>query len=287
MDTIKKYYRLTKPGIIYGNALTAAGGFLYGEGRHFYPLLLLATLIGTSLVIASACVLNNYMDQEIDAFMARTKNRALVRGDISESGALIFAGLLGLVGFAILWIFTNLPTVLLGLLGFISYVGFYTPAKRHTEYSTLIGSISGATPIAAGYTAASGQIDLAAIFLFAIMAIWQMPHFYAIAMFRRDEYQAAGVPVLSVVRGLIVCKQQSLAYIALYVVAVAGFALLGYASFSFFVVMTGAALYWLWIGVRDYKNPLNPIDWSRQIFGTSLIMLLILSSLLALNPWLP
>ncbi|MDB5181323.1 MAG: protoheme farnesyltransferase, partial [Candidatus Saccharibacteria bacterium] len=198
---LKAYYRLTKPGIIYGNLLTAIGGFLFGAQGDINPYLLVAMSVGTSMIIASACVFNNYIDRDIDAYMARTKKRALVSKQISPTKALIFGGALGLIGVIVLYCFTNIPTLALGIIGFVSYVFLYTFSKRRTVYSTLIGSISGSTPIAAGYTAATGQFDSAALILFLIMAIWQLPHFYAIGIFRRDDYAAAGVPILSVVKG--------------------------------------------------------------------------------------
>ena len=285
--TLRAYYSLTKPGIIYGNVLTAAGGFLYGSGQHIHPLLLLATVIGMALIIGSACVFNNYIDQDIDAVMARTSKRSLVRGDIPENAALVYASALGILGFAVLWIFVNLPTVILGIIGFVSYVALYTPSKRTTEYSTLIGSISGATPIAAGYTAAAGRFDTAALLLFVIMVIWQMPHFYAIAIFRRDEYAKAEVPILSVTRGIEHTKLHIIAYIVLFVLAVLGFALFGYASFSFFIIMAFASLYWLWAALQGLGAGSETVRWSRKVFGISLLMLLILSASLAVDYWLP
>lgn len=284
---IQRYYRLTKPGIIYGNILTTAGGFLYGSGRHIHIASFLFTLIGTSLVIGSACVFNNYMDQDIDAFMARTSKRALVSGAILERNALIYASILGVAGFLVLRLYTNIPTVLLGGVGFISYIALYTPAKRQTEHSTLIGSISGATPIAAGYTAAAGQFDWAVALLFAIMFIWQMPHFYAIAIFRKDEYAKAGIPILTVVKGVEMARLQIIGYITAFLLLVLGFALFGYASFSFFVIMAFAGLYWLWVAVHGLRSSTDDVRWSRRIFGISLLQVFVMSLALAIDYWLP
>lgn len=284
---IKKYYRLTKPGIIYGNLLTTIAGFLYGSGAHINVLLLAYASIGTALVIASACVFNNYIDRDIDAIMQRTSKRAIVSGAISARNAIIFAGILGAAGVTILSLFTNLPTLALGLVGFVSYIGMYTPSKRKTEYSTLIGSISGATPIAAGYTAAAGRFDVAALFLFLIMVIWQMPHFYAISIFRKDEYAKAKVPILSVVRGISTTKKHIISYIVLFMCVVLAFPLLGYTSFSFFVIMAIASGYWLWRALQGLSRKADAIKWSRQVFGGSLLILLTLSLALSIDYWLP
>lgn len=285
LQQLKAYYRLTKPGIVYGNLLTTIGGFIFGAQRHIVPWLLLTTATGTALIIASACVWNNYIDRDIDAGMDRTRKRPLVTHVIKPRQALAYGALLCIAGFVILLLYTNMPTVALGALGFISYVFWYTPSKRQTVHSTLIGSISGATPVAAGYTAAHGSFTVGAFLLFMIMVAWQMPHFYAIAIFRRDDYAAVNVPVLSVARGITAARQQSIYYIALFVIAVAALPLLGYASFTFFVVMVGVAIYWLFEALR--REPSNDARWARGIFGWSLTILLIFSAMLAANPWLP
>ncbi|HSH55271.1 MAG TPA: UbiA family prenyltransferase, partial [Candidatus Limnocylindrales bacterium] len=165
----KTYYQLTKPGIIYGNLLTAIGGFLYASEGRIDILLLLALAVGMSLVIASGCVFNNYLDRDIDAKMQRTQKRALVSAEISTQNALIYGAVLGISGAAILALYTNLTTLLLGIVGFVSYVGLYTYLKRRTIHGTLIGTIPGATPLIAGYTAVNGQLGLDALLLFLIM----------------------------------------------------------------------------------------------------------------------
>lgn len=167
-------------------------------------------------------------------------------------------------------------------------MGLYTYAKRHTVYATLIGSIPGATPIAAGYTAVTGRFDISAAILFAGMVIWQMPHFYAIAMFRQDEYAAAKVPVLSVVCGMRASKIHILGYIALFsAVPVLLFAY-SYASVSFAVLLTALSGYWLWTGLRSLKvSHTDDIRWARTMFKQSLLVLLALSLLLSVDNWLP
>jgi protoheme IX farnesyltransferase len=283
----KQYYQLTKPGIIYGNLLTAVAGFLLASQGRIDFRLLLATAAGTSLIIASACVFNNYIDRDIDAMMTRTKNRALASAQIEEEYAFAYGAVLGLLGAAILASWTNRTTLLLGVIGFVSYVFIYTYAKRRSVHATLLGSIPGATPIAAGYTAVTGRFDLGALLLFAIMVVWQLPHFYAIAMFRRDDYAAAGIPVLPVVRGMRTSKYHILLYTALFGVAAALLALYGYASFSFFVIMSLVSLYWLWRGTTGFGKGVGDVRWARQMFGTSLLVLLALSVMLAIDVWLP
>ena len=216
---IKDYYSLTKPGIIRGNLITAAAGFFLASKDIVDMKLLLAMLVGTSLVIASGCVLNNYLDISIDKQMARTKKRALVTGTITSKNALIFATILGLSGEIILLIFTNLLTALIGLFGLFVYVIVYGAAKRRSTHGTLVGSLSGAVPPVAGYTAVTGSLDWAALTLFLILVCWQMPHFYAIAIYRYNEYKAAGLPMLPIVKGIRATKLQILNYCLFFVAA--------------------------------------------------------------------
>ncbi len=181
---LKKYYYLTKPGIIYGNALTVVAGFLLASKGNVNLLTLVTTVIGVSLVIGSGCVFNNYIDRDIDRVMSRTEKRALVLGHIPTINAMVFGAVLGVVGFALLGIFSSNLVVLIGLIGYIDYIVLYGISKRKSVHGTLIGSVSGATPIVAGYCAVTGRIDSAAIILFFVLATWQMPLFYAIAMYR-------------------------------------------------------------------------------------------------------
>ena len=146
----KNYYLLTKPGIIRGNAIPAIAGFCLASSKNFNALLLIETLVGISLVIACACVLNNIIDKDIDRKMKRTKERALVTGAITDKNALLFGIVLGASGLCVLEIFTNLLTVLIGVAGLIFYVVIYGWAKRRSIYGTHVGSISGAMPPVAG-----------------------------------------------------------------------------------------------------------------------------------------
>lgn len=284
---LKAYYRLTKPGIIYGNLLTAIGGFLLAARGHVDWLLFVSLAAGTSLIIGSACVFNNYRDMDIDARMARTKKRALPSAQIEEEYALAFGSVLGLLGLVILIVGTNRLTVLVGILGFVSYVWWYTSLKRKTVHATLVGSIPGATSILAGYVAVTDHLDLGALLLFVVMVIWQLPHFYAISIFRRDDYAAAGVPVMSVAKGIPATVKQIFWYSLAFAVAVALLALYGYASFSFFIVMTAVSFYWIWIGLKGFRKTTDTARWARRMFGTSLIVVLALSLMLSIDNWLP
>lgn len=192
---MKEYLSLTKPGIIMGNMLVAMSAFIFGSlGPIDWRLFLLMTG-GLTLIIASGCVFNNYFDRRIDAKMERTKNRPLAAGTIPPLNALLFGFVLLLVGAALLWN-TNLFALYVGLGGFAAYVLLYTPLKHVSALAMYVGAVAGATPPVVGYAAAANTLDANAAWLFAFLYVWQLPHFLAIAIFRFDEYAAAGVPML-------------------------------------------------------------------------------------------
>lgn len=284
-NAIKDYYYLTKPGIIRGNAMTAAAGFLLASKDEFRLGVFVAMLIGISLIIASSCVLNNYIDRKIDTKMKRTKKRALAAGTITTQNAMIFAAILGFIGLISLS-FTNLITVVLALLGVLFYVVLYAIAKRRTVHSTLVGSVSGATPISVGYCAASGAFDIGAIILFMILVFWQMPHFYAIAIYRKKDYHAAGLPVLPIVKGNHAAKMQITAYIFAFILACYTLMIFGYTGYIYLVVMALAGVWWLKIAVQGFSVK-DDEKWARKVFGFSLIVLLLFSVMIAVEVLLP
>ncbi|HEX3082178.1 MAG TPA: heme o synthase [Candidatus Saccharimonadia bacterium] len=284
--SVSTYYRLAKPGIIYGNCLTTLGGFLLAAQGKINWLELVATLVGLGLVIGCACVINNYADRDIDKHMARTKKRALVTGAVTGRAAAIYAAGLGATGFAILAAFTNLLTVGLALLGLVFYVPIYTYTKRVSVHGTLVGSVSGAVPVVVGYCAVTNRFDLGALLLFVIMTVWQMPHFYAIAIYRLSDYQAAKIPVLPAVSGVRAAKVQMLVYIAAFVLAVVALPLGGFAGYTFGVVMGLLGLRWLWLGIQGFSAK-DSVVWAKGLFKFSLIVLLVFSAMLSVDWLLP
>ncbi len=283
---LKKYYQLTKPGIIYGNILNALAGFFLASRWQFSFGLLAATLGGMALVIASACVFNNYLDRGIDAKMARTKKRALVAGTISSASALSFATMLGALGFTILTVYTNAVTTSLGLLAVFTYVVLYGIFKRRSVHGTVVGSVAGALPPVAAYVAVTNHLDSGAVIVFFIYTLWQMPHFYAIAMYRLKDYKAAGLPVLPVKYGLHAAKLQIMFYIVAFTITSLLLTSFGYTGYIYFVVMAGAGLYWLSKGLKGFEAKDND-KWARGMFGTSLLVVMILAVMLSIGPLLP
>jgi len=284
--TLKRYVAVTKPGIIMGNIITATAGYFLAADGHFDFWLFVSLLVGTSLGIASACVFNNYLDRGIDEKMSRTKRRALVQGTITHRNALLYATVLGVIGFAILAIGTNWKVVLVGAIGMLDYLLFYSIGKRTTVHSTLIGSISGAMPPVAGYVAVTDRFDIGALVLFLLLVCWQMPHFYAIGMFRARDYAAAGLPVLPVKQGMRSAKIYILAYIALFTLVGCLLTVFGVAGVTFLIVSLLLGASWLWKGWQGWRA-VNDVRWARGMFHYSLIVNLAFSVALILNAWLP
>lgn len=274
--SLKAYLTLVKPGIIMGNAITAIGGFALASKGHFDFWLFLAMLEGLSLIVASACVFNNYIDRESDRKMERTRNRPLAIGTVSNATALVYATLLGLFGVFLLAKFTNLLAMSVALLGFVVYVGLYSFLKYRTVHGTLIGSIAGAVPPVVGYTAVTGRLDLAALIIFGVIMMWQMPHFFAIAVYRLKDYDAASIPVLPLKRGMGATKVQMLLYIALFVCVSSLLSLLGFTSMLYLAISTMIGLYWLWMGIKGFKAKSDQ-KWARQMFIFSLVAVMSLS----------
>lgn len=283
---IKSYYHLTKPGIVYGNLITAVAGFLFASHWSWDYGALVGLIIGVAMVIGGSCALNNIIDKDIDARMERTRSRAIVTGRISTREALIFGSVLLIGGSFILAMTTNTLTMLVAWIGAIIYVVIYGWAKRITVYGTLIGSLSGAMPLLGGYTAVKDHIGLAGIILVFILVCWQMAHFYAIALYRKKDYQAANLPIWSVVKGDWSTQVQVMTFIALYSVFLVSLFVLGYVGYSYLATALIIGLAWFWQSIISIDK-LNSTAWGKKVFKSSLIVIVVTSLMLAFGPILP
>jgi len=264
----------------------AIAGFFFAAKGMINILLFLPMLFGISFVIASACVFNNYIDRNIDKKMARTQKRALVKKIIPEFHAIVFASILGFMGFFLLLLYTNFLTTFVAFAGFIFYVIIYGIGKRQTIHGTIIGSVSGAVPPVVGYCAITNNLDLAAFLLFLILVIWQMPHFYAIAIFRSKDYASASLPVLSVKKGSKHTKIQMLIYSLLFIPVVDSLTIFHYTGYVYLILMSILSIGWVvWI-VRGF-NYNDENRWARKFFLFSLVIIVVFSLLLIFNNWLP
>ena len=282
---MKHYYELTKSGLVFGNIVAVIAGFLLGQSiaGSGMPVAKAATLaaaiIGLGLVMASGCVFNNYLDRDIDGKMERTKRRALVMRRVSERNAIVFGTVLGVIGFFALAVFTNAIAVAVAGIGFVFYVFIYTiGTKRRSPYGTAMGAIAGATPPVVGYAAAAGRVDLAALILFFIMFTWQMPHFFAIAIRREEDYKAANVPVLPVRSGVARTKLSMAIYIVEFIAASSLLAVFGYAGPTYLAIALALGAVWFVLAVRGFgiTGVEHNRRWARSMFFFSLVVMVVL-----------
>jgi protoheme IX farnesyltransferase len=183
---------LTKPRITFLVLVTTAVGFYMGSSDGINYLLLFHAILGTALIASGASALNQYVERHLDARMVRTRNRPLPDGRLQTNEALTFSMAISLAGIVYLLYFVNALTAVLGLATLAGYILVYTPLKTRTALCTLIGAFPGAAPPVMGWTAARGEIDAVALSLFAILFLWQMPHFFAIAWIFTEDYVRAG-----------------------------------------------------------------------------------------------
>jgi protoheme IX farnesyltransferase len=274
----KQYYELTKSGLVFGNLITVIAGFLLASrGEAISFALLLTTIIGISFVMASGCVFNNYIDHDIDALMERTKHRAIVKKHVTKKHAFIFGSILGFLGFLILFIFTNILTGFIAAVGFFFYVFMYTLwFKRSSVYGAGVGAVAGAIPPVVGYCAASNRLDMGALILFLILLVWQMPHFFAIAIRRKEDYAAAGIPVMPIEAGIKRTKISMFIYIIEFILAASLLSVFGYTGIVYLIIVVLFGLAWLALCIKGFY--ISGTDgnkaWARQMFLLSLCVMM-------------
>ncbi|HEY6457872.1 MAG TPA: heme o synthase [Steroidobacteraceae bacterium] len=212
------YLALTKPRVVALIVFTAIVGTLMSTPGLPPLSALLWGNLGIALASASAAAINHVLDRRIDAQMSRTRGRPLPTGGLTERQALIFAAVLGFVSMAVLGLLVNLLTAVLTFASLIGYAIIYTAwLKRATSQNIVIGGAAGAAPPVLGWTAVTGHVDADALLLFLIVFAWTPPHFWALAIARRDEYARAGIPMLPVTHGVAHTRLHVLLYTVLLV----------------------------------------------------------------------
>lgn len=280
---INKYLQITKPGIIFGNLLSIIGGFLLAAHGNVDYTLFLSTILGVSLAIASGCIVNNYIDRDIDKIMERTKNRVLVKGLIDPKTSLVYAAILGIIGIVLIFFMTNILAGILTVIGLVIYVVIYSLyMKRQSVHSTLVGSISGAIPPVIGYCAVTDKFDTTAFILFCIFCIWQIPHSYAIAIFNIKDYRAANIPTFPIIKGISVTKKHITLYILAFMIASLILYFSGYTGYTYCIVIGSVSLLWLLVALYGYQE-IDENRWARKIFLFSIIAIFSLSIMLSIN----
>lgn len=280
---------LAKPRITLTVVITTAGGlFLSRRAPSFEGTLsastILATLIGTTLIVAGANALNMYLERDTDRRMDRTKNRPLPAGRMAPRVALWFGVALSVVAVPILAIGANPLTALLALVANLLYVLAYTPMKRHSHYALHVGAIPGAIPPLLGWTAGTARIDAAGMILFAFLFCWQVPHFIAIALFRKADYARAGLVVLPNVTGELDARHAIVRWIFADVAASLLLVPLGVAHRGYLAVafLLGAVFFtWGCYGLRAGSGP----KWAKSLFGISTLYLVLVFAALVADPF--
>jgi len=286
-ELIKKYILVTKPGIIIGNLVSVAGGFCLASKGRIDTGVLLSTLMGACLVIASGCVLNNCVDRNMDRKMARTRNRVLAQRLMSPTVAVFYASLLGIAGTGLLWAATNILSVVIVLAGFTIYVGLYSLyLKRNSVFSTLIGSLAGAAPPLVGYCAVSNHFDLGAVMLLSIFSLWQIPHAYAIAIYRYKDYAAAAIPVMPLKQGMPAAKKHIVGYMLAFMLAAPMLTFGGYTGYRYLVVAAAVGLSWLYMAWSGYKTS-DDGRWAKKLFIHSILTITVLSVMMSIDATVP
>jgi len=282
---LNEYYELCKPRVVMLIVFTAVVGmFLAVPGLPPLSALLWGTL-GIALQAASAAAVNQIIDRNIDARMARTCGRPLVTGRLSMTESIAFATVLGLVGFAVLWFLVNPLTAVLTQFTLIGYAGVYTLyLKRATPQNIVIGGAAGAAPPVLGWVAVTGEVHAHALILFAIIFIWTPPHFWALAIDRRDDYAKADIPMLPVTHGI----EFTLTQIVLYTVLLLAVTVLPFATgMSGWLYLIGALALggvFLYYALRLKWWPLPGLP--MRTFGYSIVYLMGIFTVLLVDHYL-
>jgi len=265
---------LVKGFVLIANALPILSGFwlaLYFTQTSFFANweLFLNTLIGGTLVMAGALILNNWYEVDLDTEMTRTQQRPTVTGNFSMKAVLAMGIAASILGHVIL-LFTTLEATVYAFLGWFTYVVLYTFwSKRKYTLNTVIGSVSGAFTPLIGWAAVTSAWHIVPVVLFLVLFIWQIPHTFAIAMRRHDEYKAANVPMLPVVYGFQVTKLQSLVYILCLLPLPLLLPALGT---TFIVIVTLLNIGWIILAIRGFTMQ-DDIKWANYMFYYSLTYL--------------
>ncbi|MDH5191626.1 MAG: heme o synthase [Gammaproteobacteria bacterium] len=272
LEQSKRYFELCKPKVVALIVFTAVVGMLLATpGMVPLDILIFGTL-GIGLAASSGAAINHWVDQRIDAVMERTQNRPLAHGDLDSNNALIFAIGMGVIGIGMLILMVNILTAILTFFALIGYAVIYTMfLKRSTSQNIVLGGAAGAAPPVLGWAAVTGEVNTEALLLFLIIFIWTPPHFWALAIKRRDEYAKAGIPMLPVTHGVAFTKLHILLYtLMLLVVTIIPFMI----SMSGIIYLAGAialGLGFLYHVVKLYRKDCD--IQAMRTFGYSIFYL--------------
>lgn len=270
---------LTKPRLASLVLWNTAGG-LWLAGARFRTANDWNALIGTTLAVAGAHVLNGYIERDTDALMNRTRNRPLPAGRVEPGFALAMGVILSVVSVPWLWVGTNPLTAMLGALALVSYVAVYTPMKTRSPWALWVGALPGALPPLMGYTAFTGRIAAPGLALFGVLFLWQLPHFLAIALMGKDDYARASIRTVVAVHGEAVARRQIVATTAVLIPVSLSFVPLGVAGYGYGAAALALGLWFLAVGVRGLRGNRAPTETFRAslVYLTGLFLALMLGA---------
>lgn len=287
-DRLYQFYELTKPRVVSLIVFCAVIGMLLAAPAGSLPsaVLLVTATVGIALVAGAAAVVNCLVEQQIDAVMARTRGRPLPRGTVSPAQALAFTGVVGGIGMWLLYVHVNALTMWLTLATFVGYAIVYTVIlKPATPQNIVIGGASGAMPPVLGWTAVSGEVAPEALLLFLIIFAWTPPHFWALALYRTEEYARAGLPMLPVTHG----KRYTQLHILLYTLILFACTLMPFVyGMSRWVYLIAAVVLGGWFisyAVALYRHYSDEL--ARRTFRYSILYLSLLFAALLVDHYLP
>lgn len=267
---------LVKPRIMVMALVTAAGAMSLAPGATDVGVLI-RLLAGTALIVGAANTLNMWLERDLDCLMARTRDRPLPRGRLAAITAFRFGAIQGALSIPLL-ASVNLLTAALGLLALILYVGVYTPMKQHSYLAVWVGAVPGAMPALMGWTAAVGRVELGGLAVFAVLFFWQIPHFYAISLYRQRDYDAAGLKTLPSTHGAAAARRAICFYLIVQVAASFAVVPLDLVGPAYVVV---AALLGGLVLVQGLRGD-GSTRWARGVFVVSIVYLPILFAVMVL-----
>lgn len=276
------YLELTKPRIAFMLVLTSAAGFYLGAKGGFDFVLFINSVIGITLLAFGVATLNQFIERRTDALMERTMNRPLPSGKVSPAEALIFGLILTISAEVYLAVLVNPLTAALGLVVIIGYVLLYTPLKTKTSASTAIGAIPGALPPLMGWTSSANEITLGAWILFALLFLWQFPHFLAIAWMYREQYAKAKILMLPVVEpsGKLTAQQIVLFTIMLLPISITPF----FIGLTGWIYLVGASVLGIWFLYESVQTArAKTVKKARRLLLVSVLYLPIIFALMVFN----
>lgn len=281
-EKLAAFLELTKPRIAFMLVLTSAAGFYLGSKGNFDFLLFINSIIGITLLAFGVATLNQFIERRTDTLMERTANRPIPTGKVSPMEALVFGLILTVSAEIYLAFLVNPLTAILGLVVIVGYVLLYTPLKTKTSASTAIGAIPGAMPPLMGWTASANEITLGAWVLFALLFLWQFPHFLAIAWMYKEQYRKAGILMLPVVEkdGKLTAIQIVTFTLMMLPISIAPF-FIGVAGY---VYLVGASILGIWFLITSIKTArAKSVEEARKLLLVSVLYLPVIFALMVFN----